>query len=135
MKRHGVVEYLNPENLPQNPTFTNVVTVTAPAKTVYVGGQNAVTASDQIVGEGDIATPAEQVFRNLESALGAAGARLEHVINGTSTWWRASHSSRHSGSSSAYGDPDQPASHYAGKGPCAGEARISRRAGGRSRRS
>ena len=74
------MEYLNPENLPQNPAFTNVVTVTAPAKTVYVGGQNAVTASDQIVGEGDIATPAEQVFRNLESALGAAGARLEHVI-------------------------------------------------------
>ncbi|HEX2048883.1 MAG TPA: RidA family protein [Acidimicrobiales bacterium] len=74
------VEHLNPEQLPKNPAFTNVVTVTGPARTVYVGGQNGVTASGEIVGRGDIAAQMEQVFRNLEAALAAAGARLDHVV-------------------------------------------------------
>ena len=74
------VEHLNPEQLPRHPAFTNVVAVTGPAKTIYVGGQNAVTASGEIVGNGDIVAQTEQVFRNLEAALAAAGARLEHVI-------------------------------------------------------
>ncbi len=74
------VEHLNPEPLPQHPAFTNVVAVTGPAKTVYVGGQNGVDTSGQVVGNGDIAAQTEQVFRNLEVALAAAGARLEHVI-------------------------------------------------------
>lgn len=80
MSQPARVEHLNPEQLPQHPAFTNVVAVTGSAKTVYVGGQNAVTASGDIVGRGDIAAQTEQVFRNLEAALAAAGARLEHVI-------------------------------------------------------
>jgi enamine deaminase RidA (YjgF/YER057c/UK114 family) len=83
MSQPGQVEHLNPKELPQNPAFTNVVAVTGPAKTVYIGGQNAVTASGEIVGEGDIAVQAEQVFRNLEAALAAAGATLEHVVKWT----------------------------------------------------
>jgi enamine deaminase RidA (YjgF/YER057c/UK114 family) len=54
MSEHGRVEYLNPEELPRNPAFTNVVAVSGPVKTVYVAGQNAVTASGEIVGKGDI---------------------------------------------------------------------------------
>jgi enamine deaminase RidA (YjgF/YER057c/UK114 family) len=77
------VRHLNPEGLHTNPAFTNVVTVAGPAKTVYVGGQNAVTASGEVVGEGDIGAQAEQVFRNLETALAGAGAELHHVIKWT----------------------------------------------------
>lgn len=80
MSERGRVEHLNPEQLPQNPAFSNVVAVSGPVKTVYVGGQNAVTASGEIVGKGDIAAQTEQIFRNLEAALAAAGAGLEHVI-------------------------------------------------------
>jgi enamine deaminase RidA (YjgF/YER057c/UK114 family) len=54
--------------------------VSGPVTTVYVGGQNAVTASGEIVGKDDIAAQAAQVFHNLEIALAAAGAGLEHVI-------------------------------------------------------
>ena len=50
------------------------------AKVRGVDGQNAVDPSGEIVGKGDIAAQTEQVFRNLETALAAAGARLEHVI-------------------------------------------------------
>ena len=80
MSTHGRVEHLHPDQLPRNPAFTNVVAVSGSNKTVYVGGQNAVTAAGEIVGKGDIGAQTEQVFRNLEAALGAAGARLEHVV-------------------------------------------------------
>ncbi len=83
MSQQAGVEYINPEELPRNPAFTNVVTVTGPATTIYIGGQNAVTASGEIVGKGDIAAQTEQIFRNLQVALAAAGASLEHLIKWT----------------------------------------------------
>ena len=80
MAEQAVVQHLNPEGLHKNPAWSNVVKVSGRAKTIYVGGQNAMDPSGQIVGKGDIAAQTEQVFRNLETALRAAGARLEHVI-------------------------------------------------------
>jgi enamine deaminase RidA (YjgF/YER057c/UK114 family) len=76
----GYVEHLNPEGLPQNPAFTNVVVVTGPVRTIYIGGQDAVDATGQIVGVGDIGAQTAQVFENMQTALEAAGAGLEHVV-------------------------------------------------------
>ena len=76
----GQVQYIDPPALHQNPAFTNVVQVTGPVKTVYVGGQNAVDPSGAIVGKGDIKKQTEQILTNLQIALAAAGARLEHVV-------------------------------------------------------
>jgi enamine deaminase RidA (YjgF/YER057c/UK114 family) len=76
----GHVEHLNPEGLPQNPAFTNVVVVTGPVRTIYIGGQDAVDATGQIVGVGDIGAQTAQVFVNMQTALEAAGAGLEHVV-------------------------------------------------------
>jgi enamine deaminase RidA (YjgF/YER057c/UK114 family) len=76
----GRVEYLNPDALNKNPAFTNVILVTGPAKTVYIGGQDAVDASGAIVGKGDIKAQTEQVLKNIQAALAAAGAQLEHVV-------------------------------------------------------
>ncbi len=74
------VEYINPDGLNKNPAFSNVIVVSGNAKTVYVGGQDAVDASGQIVGKGDLKAQVEQVLKNLEIALAAGGAKLEHVI-------------------------------------------------------
>jgi enamine deaminase RidA (YjgF/YER057c/UK114 family) len=76
----GKVKYLNPDGLPKNPAFTNVVTVTGPVKTVYIGGQDAVDASGAIVGKGDLKAQTEQILKNIEAALAAGGAQLEHVV-------------------------------------------------------
>jgi enamine deaminase RidA (YjgF/YER057c/UK114 family) len=76
----GQVQYLNPNGLHENPAFTNVITVTGPVKTVYVGGQDAVDASGTIIGKGDLKTQAEQILKNVQAALAAGGAQLEHVI-------------------------------------------------------
>src|SRR5689334_16454499 len=76
----GAVQHLNPDALPKNPAFTNVIVVTGPVKTVYIGGQDALDASGAVVGKGDIGAQTEQVLRNIQAALEAAGAGLEHVI-------------------------------------------------------
>ncbi|HEX5808924.1 MAG TPA: RidA family protein [Anaerolineales bacterium] len=76
----GQVQYINPPDLHKNPAFTNVVSVTGPSKTVYVGGQNAVDLTGNIVGKGDLKTQTEQILTNIQAALAAAGARLEHVV-------------------------------------------------------
>jgi enamine deaminase RidA (YjgF/YER057c/UK114 family) len=76
----GQVQHINPDVLSKNPAFTNVIVVTGNVKTVYIGGQNAVDASGAIVGEGDIKRQVEQVLKNLQAALKAGGAELEHVI-------------------------------------------------------
>ena len=80
MTQAGQVQYLNPEALNQNPAFTNVVVVTGPVKTVYVGGQDAVDASGALIGKGDLSAQTEQVLKNIQAALAAGGAELEHII-------------------------------------------------------
>ncbi len=76
----GQVQYINPDGLHKNPAFTNVIIVTGPAKTIYVGGQDAVDSSGAIVGKGDLKIQAEQILKNIQAALAAGGAQLEHVI-------------------------------------------------------
>lgn len=76
----GQVLYINPDGLPKNPAFTNVIVVTGQVKTIYIGGQDAVDASGTIVGKGDIKKQTEQVLANLQAALKAGGAELEHVV-------------------------------------------------------
>ncbi len=48
----GEVRYINPDTRPATPAFTNVVVVTGPVQTVYIGGQDAVNAAGEIVFDG-----------------------------------------------------------------------------------
>jgi enamine deaminase RidA (YjgF/YER057c/UK114 family) len=74
------VEHLNPAGLHKNPAYSQAVIVSGNVSTIYVGGQNAVDASGNIVGKGDLAAQTEKALRNLEAALAAGGAGLEHVV-------------------------------------------------------
>ena len=76
----GEVKHINPDGLPKNPVFTNVVTVTGAVKTVYIGGQDAVDPSGAIVGKGDLKAQTEQILKNIQAALPGAGAKPEHVV-------------------------------------------------------
>jgi enamine deaminase RidA (YjgF/YER057c/UK114 family) len=77
------VAYLNPDGLHKNPAFSQVVVTSGPARTVYVGGQNAVDAAGAIVGTGEMHLQAEQVASNLRVALASADAGIEHVVKWT----------------------------------------------------
>ena len=76
----GQVQYLNPDTLSKNPAFTNVVVVSGSVKTVYIGGQDAVDASGNIIGKGDLKAQTEQILKNIQAALAAGGAQPEHVV-------------------------------------------------------
>lgn len=76
----GKVQYLNPDTLNKNPAFTNVVIASGPVRTVYIGGQDAVDASGAIIGKGDFKAQTQQVLQNMQAALAASGAQLEHVV-------------------------------------------------------
>lgn len=77
---HEQIQHINPDELVKNPAFTNVITVTGPAKTIYIGGQDSINAAGEIVAKGDIKGQTEQVLKNLQTALDAAGAGLEHIV-------------------------------------------------------
>src|SRR5260370_41169266 len=47
---HGSVQHLNPETLHKNPAFTQVITVTGPLRTIYIGAQRAAHPHVNIVG-------------------------------------------------------------------------------------
>lgn len=73
------LSHLNPESLHKNPAFSQAVTVEGPAKLVYVGGQNAVSAEGTLVGA-DLESQTAKALENVLAALGAAGATQEHVV-------------------------------------------------------
>lgn len=67
-------QLINPEGLPAPSTYTHVVVVTG-TKTVFIAGQEPEDAQGNLIGPGDLAAQAHQVFTNLGHALSAADAR------------------------------------------------------------
>ncbi|MBR1222221.1 RidA family protein [Bradyrhizobium sp. U87765 SZCCT0131] len=73
------VSRINPPELGTPPGYSQVVEVRA-NRLVFIAGQTALDASGEIVGRGDIAAQAAQVFRNLEIALRAAGCTAADLV-------------------------------------------------------
>jgi enamine deaminase RidA (YjgF/YER057c/UK114 family) len=69
---------INPDDLPTPTTYTQVVVATG-SKLVFVSGQEPEDLHGNLVGDGDFAAQARQVFGNLGRALAAAGARPDQV--------------------------------------------------------
>ena len=74
------VKRTNPPALTKPTGYTHVVEVTGPARTIYISGQIAYDKDGKVVGAGDMKAQAEQVFKNLEVALTAAGAKFSDVV-------------------------------------------------------
>lgn len=72
------LECINPKDLPVPETYTQVVVATG-TRLVFVSGQEPEDVEGNLVGRGDLAAQAAQVFANLGRALAAAGARPEQV--------------------------------------------------------
>jgi enamine deaminase RidA (YjgF/YER057c/UK114 family) len=71
-------ELINPDGLPVPESYSHVV-VAAGTRIVFVAGQVAEDADDNLVGAGDFAAQARQTFANVDRCLAAAGARPEQV--------------------------------------------------------
>ena len=78
-----IVKRTNPPSFSAPTGYTHVVEVAAASRTIYIAGQVAFDQSRQVVGVGDMAAQTEQVFRNLQAALAAAGATFADVVKMT----------------------------------------------------
>jgi len=72
------LELINPPDLPTPLTYSHVVVATG-STLVFVAGQDPEDEQGSLVGPGDLARQARQVFANLGRALAAAGARPRDV--------------------------------------------------------
>lgn len=74
------VKRTNPSTLSTPTGYTHIVEVNGPGRTIYVSGQIALDKDRKLVGAGDMKAQAEQVFKNLQAALAAAGAAFKDVV-------------------------------------------------------
>lgn len=72
--------FINPAGLSAPTGYTHVVEVPAGGRTLYLSGQIAFDGHGNLVGKGDFAAQANQVFANIDTALKAAGARFADVV-------------------------------------------------------
>ena len=74
------IEHLNPESMHKNPAFSQGIIVPAGARTLVIGGQNAVNKKGEVVGKGDMAAQTTQALDNLITVLETAGGTLDDLI-------------------------------------------------------
>jgi reactive intermediate/imine deaminase len=79
-RRTPHIKRTNPPTLSKPTGYTHVVEATGPVKTIYIAGQVALDPEGNVVGARDMKAQAEQVFKNLEAALTAAGAKFSDVV-------------------------------------------------------
>jgi enamine deaminase RidA (YjgF/YER057c/UK114 family) len=70
---------INPADLPVPSTYSQVV-VARGSRMVFIAGQEPEDVHGDLVGAGDLAAQAHQVFANLGRALSAGGARPDQVV-------------------------------------------------------
>jgi len=76
---HNSIQRINPEGMMKNSAFSQAVTTYGYGKTIYIGGQNAVNADREIVGN-DIEIQTGQAMQNVQTALSACNAGFEHLV-------------------------------------------------------
>jgi enamine deaminase RidA (YjgF/YER057c/UK114 family) len=74
---------INPEGMHRNPAYSQAVRVRAGGDLVFIGGQNGVDATGQIVGKGDLKAQTIQALKNVRTILEYEGLSLSSVVKWT----------------------------------------------------
>jgi enamine deaminase RidA (YjgF/YER057c/UK114 family) len=74
------IRLFNPPTLVKPVAGYSQVAVVNEGKMVYISGQVALDASGQLVGKDDFLAQAEQIYKNLQAAVEAAGGTFHNVI-------------------------------------------------------
>ncbi len=90
--------------------FSNVVAVEDARRFIYVAGQVSRDVEGKIVGKGDMRVQIEQVCKNIEKCLVAAGASLNDVVETTTYATNLNEFFRHVDVRSKYFEAAMPAS-------------------------
>ena len=73
------IRRLNPPELGTPPGYSQIVDVRA-SRLIFIAGQTALDSAGAVVGKGDFAAQAAQVFKNLGTALQAAGCTASNLV-------------------------------------------------------
>jgi len=76
------LRFFNPPGMSKPPTYSHVVEVNGPNRTIYLAGQTGVDANGKVA-EG-FRAQAVQVMENIKMALAAVGGGFEHIVKLTS---------------------------------------------------
>lgn len=74
------VDHKNPDGLFPSKAFSQMVTVRGNAKTIYIGGQNAIDSKGQLVGQDDLELQTKQVLKNIGTILASENAGFSDLI-------------------------------------------------------
>ena len=74
------IEFISPDELLKNPAFSQIAVTKGSGNTIYIGGQNAITKDQEIIGKGDIVLQTQYILKNIEIALKAGGAELNDLF-------------------------------------------------------
>lgn len=74
------IDFMSPAGLLKNPAFSQIAVTNGGGKTIYIGGQNAITKDQEIIGKGDIAKQTAYALENIETALKACHATLDNLF-------------------------------------------------------
>jgi len=77
------IHLIRPAGLVASPAFSHVAVVPPGATTIYVGGQNSVDEAGALVGGDDVAAQSTRAVANAITALAAAGATVDDVVQWT----------------------------------------------------
>jgi enamine deaminase RidA (YjgF/YER057c/UK114 family) len=76
------IELTNPEGLYNPPTYSHIA-VGRGSRIVFISGQVGFDSDGNLVGEGDVVAQAEQAYRNLATAVEAAGGSIRDILKQT----------------------------------------------------
>ena len=76
------LRFSNPPGMSTPPTYSHVVEVNGPHRTIYLAGQTGVDANGKVA-EG-FRAQAVQVMENIKTALASVGGGFEHIVKLTS---------------------------------------------------
>jgi enamine deaminase RidA (YjgF/YER057c/UK114 family) len=79
MTRETTITRVNPPELGTPPGYSQVVDVSA-NRIIFIAGQTALDRDGNVIGKGDFAAQAAQVFRNLSVALQASGCSAANLV-------------------------------------------------------
>src|SRR6516165_9683956 len=79
MTSEAKITRLNPPELGTPPGYSQIVDVAA-SRLIFIAGQTALDRDGNVVGKGDFAAQATQVFNNLNAALKTAGCTAANLV-------------------------------------------------------
>lgn len=74
---------IQPSDMLNSPAFSQAIEINKTSTILFIGGQNAVDSSGNVVGVGDFSKQCEQALNNLKTVLENADCSIDNVLKWT----------------------------------------------------